>query len=204
MLPATLLATTAVLDTAVNRRRVALGVSLAAMILPLAALPELELVADPKLTVRTKPVEAGERVMESFSGNPLLIDVTEHRPLWWEDLGQTMTMLGPRQVAIVPDGGAARVTVWRPLRRRVEVDSPQSAALVLRLLADRHWRVTVNDLPADPARWGAALAVNIPRGRSLVEVRWATDPRAIAGAILAVVLLIVVVLHRRRIRFQGQ
>jgi hypothetical protein len=204
MMPATLLATTAVLNTAVNRGRVALGVSLAAIIVPLAALPELELVADPKLTVRTKPVEAGERVMESFSGNPFLIDVAEHRPLWWEDLGQTMTMLGPRQVAIVPDGGAARVVVWRPLRRRVEVDSPQPAALVLRLLADRHWRVTVNDLPADPARWGAALAVNLPSGRSLVEVRWATDPRAIAGAILAVLLLIVIVLHRRRIRFQGQ
>jgi hypothetical protein len=189
MLPATLLATTAVLDGAAKRGRFILGVSLVAMVLPLAAIPELRIAADPKLTVRTEPVEAGERVMESVSGNPLLIDVMEHRPLWWEDLGQTMVMLGPRQIALVPDGGAARVIVWRPLRRRVEVDSPHSAALVLRLLADRHWKVTVDELPADAARWGAALAVNIPRGRSEVEVTWATDPRAIAGAIVAVILL---------------
>jgi len=42
--------------------------------------------------------------MESFSGNPLLIDVMEHRPLWWKDLGETMVLLGPRRV----DAGPAR------------------------------------------------------------------------------------------------
>jgi hypothetical protein len=198
MLPATLLATPAILDAAAQRGRLILGVSMAAVILPLAAIPELHLVPDPKLGVRTEPVEAGEGVMESFSGNPLLIDVMEHRPLWWEDLGQTMVMVGQRQVALVPDGGAARVIIWRPLRRRVEVDCPQIAALVLRLLADRHWRVTVNGLPVDSARWGAALAVNLPSGRSEVEVTWAVDPRAIAGAIVAVILLSWIAFRRWR------
>jgi hypothetical protein len=200
MLPATLLATTAVLDAAVKRGRFTFGVALAAIILPLAALPDLRIVVDPKLSVRTEPVVAGERVMESISGNPLLIDVMEHRPLWWEDLAQTMAMIGQRQVALVPGGGVARVMVWRPLRRSVEVESPQPAALVLRLLADRHWRVTVDELPADTVRWGAALAVDIPSGRSEVEVTWATDPRAIAGAIVTLILLSWIVSRRWRMR----
>ena len=203
MLPATLLATTAVVDSAAKRGRLVVGVSLAAMILPLAGIPDWNLVADPKLTVRTEPVEAGERVMESFSGNPLLIDVMEHRPLWWEDFGQTIGMVGQRQVVLVPESGAARVIVWRPLRRRVEVDSPQPAALVLRLLADRHWQVAVNGLPANSARWGAALAVNLPGGLSEVEITWAMDPRAQVGSVLAVALLTGIGLHRWRHRREG-
>jgi hypothetical protein len=200
MLPATLLATTAVLDDAAKRGRFALGMSIAAIVLPLAVIPALRLVPDPNLTVRTEPVEAGERVMESFSGNPLLIDVMEHRPVWWEDLGQTMAMLGPRQVALVPGGGAVRVIDWRPLRRTADVECPQPAALVLRLLADRHWEVTVNGRPTTAVRWGAALAVNVPGGRSEVEIRWAMNPRAITGVILALVLLGGIALHRRRLR----
>jgi len=139
-------------------------------------------------------------VMESFSGNPLLIDVMEHRPLWWEDLGETMVLLGPRRTVVVPEGGASRVAGWRPLERKIQVESPQPATLVLRLLADPHWMITVNQRPAAPDRWGAALAVSLPPGRSEVEVRWATDPRAIAGAIVAAILLTWIALHRRRLR----
>jgi hypothetical protein len=200
MLPATLLATTAILDEAPKRGRLVLGVSLAAIILPLTGLPALRIVPDPALSVATDPVVAGERVMESFSGNPLLIDVMEHRPLWWEDLGETMVLLGPRRTVVVPEGGASRVVGWRPLERKIQVESPQPATLVLRLLADPHWMITVNQWPATPDRWGAALAVSLPPGRSEVEVRWATDPRAIAGAIVAAILLTWIALHRRRLR----
>jgi len=199
MLPATLFATTAILDAAAKRGRFTLGISLAAIALPLAALPEVRTVPDPKLTVGTEAVEAGERVMESFSGNPLLIDVMEHRPLWWGDLAQTMGMLGPRQVALVPDAGVARVTIWRPLQRRVAVESTQPAALVIRLLADRHWKVTVNGQETTPGRWGAALAASIPSGRSEVEVRWQADPRAVTGAIVAVVLMSWIAYRRWRL-----
>jgi hypothetical protein len=200
MLPATLLATTAILDEAPKRGWLLLGISLAAVVLPLAGLPELRLVPDPALTVDTDPVVAGERVMESFSGNPLLVDVIEHRPLWWEDLGESMILLGPRQTVLVPKGGASRVVGWRPLERKIEVESPQPTTLVLRLLADPHWMVTVNQRPAMPDRWGAAMAVRLPPGRSEVEVQWATDPRAIAGAIVAAILLTWIALHRKRLK----
>ena len=200
MLPATLLATTAVIDEAPKQRRLFMTASLAALLLPLAGLPALRLVPDPALTVATDPITAGERVMESFSGNPLLVDVMEHRPLWWEELGKTMVLLGPRQTALVPEQGASRVVGWRPLDREIEVESPQSATLVLRLLADPHWMIYVNQQPAPPDRWGAALAVRLPPGRSQVEVLWAVDPRAIVGAIVAAILLTWIALRQWRIR----
>ena len=200
MLPATLLATTAVIDEAPKQRRLLVAASLAALLLPLTGLPALRLVPDPALTVATDPITAGERVMESFSGNPLLVDVMEHRPLWWEELGKTMVLLGPRQTALVPEQGASRVIGWRPLDREIEVESPQSTTLVLRLLADPHWMIDVNQQPAPPDRWGAALAVRLPPGRSQVEVLWAVDPRAIAGAIVAAILLTWIALRQWRIR----
>jgi len=141
---------------------------------------------------------AGERVMESFSGNPLLVDVMEHRPPWWKDLAETMVLLGPRRVAVLPGGDDPRVVGWKPLERRIEVESPHPTTMVLRLLADPHWMVTVNQRPAVPDRWGAALAVSLPPGRSEIEVRWATDPRAIVGVIVAAVLLTLIAFHRRR------
>jgi hypothetical protein len=204
MLPATLLATTAVFDEAPKRGRLFLGISLAAFLLPLAGLPALRLVPDPALTVATDPIMAGEQVMESFSGNPLLVDVMEHRPLWWEDLGETMVLLGPRQTVLVPERGTSRVVRWRPLEREIQVESPQPATLVLRLLADPHWMIDVNKRPATPDRWGAALSVSLPPGRSQVEVRWAMDPRAIAGAIVAAILLTWIALRQRRLRALSQ
>ena len=200
MLPATLLATTAVFDEAPKRGRLLFGVSLAAILIPLAGLPTLRLVPDPALTVATDPLMAGERVMDSFSGNPLLVDVIEHRPLWWKDLGETMVLFGLRQTVLVPEGGAARVGGWRPLEREIEVESPQPAILALRLLADPHWMINVNQRPAPPDRWGAALAVSLPPGKSHVEVWWAMDPRAIAGVIVAAILLILIALRQTRIR----
>lgn len=200
MLPATLLATTAVVDEARKRGWLLMVVSLVAIILPIAGIPALRLVPDPALTVKTDSAAAGERILESFSGNPLLVDVMEHRPLWWEDLGETMILLGPRQTVLVPEGDVPRVVGWKPLERRVDVENAQPSTLVLRLLADPHWMINVNQRPASPDRWGAALAVNLPPGRSEVEVRWATDPRAIAGAIMATILLTWITLRRRRIR----
>jgi hypothetical protein len=123
----------------------------------------------------------------------------EHRPLWWEDLGETMVLLGTRQTALVPESGTSRVVGWRPLERKIHVESSQPATLVLRLLADSHWMINVNQQPATPDRWGAALAVSLPPGRSEVDVRWAPDPRAIAGAIVAVILLTWIALRRRRV-----
>jgi len=200
MLPATLLATTAVFEETSKRNRLLLVASLMAILLPIAGIPALRLVPDPGLTVKTDSAEAGERILESFSGNPLLVDVIEHRPLWWEDLGETMILLGPHQAALLPVSGAHRVVSWKPLERRIDVESPQPTTLVLRLLADSHWMINVNQRPVTPDRWGAALAVRLPPGSSEVEIRWATDPRAIVGAILTAILLTWITLRRRRVR----
>lgn len=199
MFPATLLATTAILSDVPERSRARRVLALAAMIVPLAGVLEPRVVRDPALTVRTAPVEAGERVSRSFSGNPLLIDVVEHRPLWWEDLAETMILVGPRRWVLVPDGGAATVEVWRPLRRELVVDSPHAATLILRLLADRHWNVFIDGRPVPAGRWGAALAITMPEGRHEVEVGWRSDPTAVPGVLVALIIVVGIVLRRRRV-----
>jgi hypothetical protein len=196
--PAALLPAAAVVEEAPRRGRVLLLVSIAAFLIPVVAVPAVQFAADPSLAVDTEPVTAGERVAGTFGGNPLLIDVREHRPLWWEDLGPTMALLGSRRAVVVPDGGTAREISWRPLRRKLEVESPQPGALVLRLLADRHWQAVVNQHPATMGRWGAAVAVNVPGGRNEVEVVWKMDPRASAGMVVSAVLLVGILISRRR------
>jgi hypothetical protein len=132
----------------------------------------------------------------------LLIDVIEHRPSWWHELGETMALMGSDRVVLASEsGGAARITEWRPLRRRVEVESPRPTALVIRLLADRHWKVLVNGNQVSPNRWGAALAVSLPQGLSEVEILWETDGYAIAGGIVSLAVLggIALTLWRRRL-----
>jgi hypothetical protein len=202
MFPATLLATAAVVGRANGKNRILMAVSLSALIVPLLGLPPLQVVPDPALRVDTAPVVAGERVLASFSGNPLLIDVIEHRPSWWHELGETMALMGSDRVVLASEsGGAARITEWRPLRRRVEVESPRPTALVIRLLADRHWKVLVNGNQVSPNRWGAALAVSLPQGLSEVEILWETDGYAIAGGIVSLAVLggIALTLWRRRL-----
>jgi hypothetical protein len=201
MFPATLLATTAVVGRASGENRIRTAVSLMALVAPLLGLPPLQVVPDPALSVETAPVEAGERVLQSFSGNPLLIDVIEHRPVWWNELGATMALMGSERVVLAAEGGVAQVAKWRPLRRRVTIRSPRATVLVMRLLADRHWKVVVNGRSATASRWGAALAVSVPAGLSDVEILWETDGFAIAGGIvsLAVLGFIVLTLWRRRL-----
>jgi hypothetical protein len=199
--PAALLAATAVVEQVRHRGRVPLVVSITAFLIPVVAVPAVQFVADPALGVNTEPVTAGERVAETFGGNPLLVDVREHRPLWWEDLGPTMALLGSRRAVVAPAGGTAQVVDWRPLRRRLEVESPRPGALVLRLLADRHWQAAVNRQPTTIGRWGAAVAVDVPGGRSEVEVRWRRDPRASAGVVVSAILLVGMLISSRRHRF---
>ena len=201
MFPATLLATAAVVGCTSGKGGVRMAVALLALMVPLAGVPPLQFVPDPALRVDTAPVEAGERVLRSFSGNPLLIDVIEHRPQWWNELGETMALMGSERVVLAAEGGTTQVSEWRPLRRRITVQSPRPTALVVRLLADRHWGVHVNGREATANRWGAALAVSVPAGSCEVEILWQTDAYAIAGGIigLAVLGVITLALWRRRL-----
>ena len=205
MLPATLLATAAVVGCVNGKSRIRMAVSFLALIVPLLGLPPLQVVPDPALRADTAPVVAGERVLRSFSGNPLLIDVIEHRPMWWGELGDTLALMGSERVILAADGGAAEISEWRPLRRELKVQSPQPTVLVVRLLADRHWKVVVNQRVAVANRWGAALAVNVPAGLSEIEILWETDGYAMAGGIVSLAVLagIVLALWRRKLSLQS-
>jgi hypothetical protein len=201
MFPATLLATAAVVGCVNGKSRIRVAVSILALVVPILGLPPLQVVPDPALRVDTAPVEAGERVLRSFSGNPLLIDVIEHRPLWWNEFGETMALMGSDRVVLATEGGATQIAEWHPLRRRFKVQSPRPTALVVRLLADRHWKVVVNGRVATANRWGAALAVSVPAGSSDVAILWETDGYAIAGGIVSLGVLVGMVLiwWRRRL-----
>ena len=203
MLPATLLAVPAIIGEGRRNGRLRVVLALAALFVPLVGMQHPQLVDDPELTVGTEPMDAGARIAASFSGNPLMVDVREHRPLWWDSLGPTMALLGQRRCVLLPGGGSVEVGQWRPLRRVVTVEAPHPSTVVLRLLADEHWQAEVDGQPADTQRWGAALAVGVSGGRSRVEVGWKVDPVGIAGAILATAIIPVIVIFRRR-RINGR
>jgi hypothetical protein len=204
MLPATLLAAPVLAGRILESDRLTSLAILLAVFLPLVTLPPPKFVVDPSLTVRTSPLEAGRAVMASFSGNPYLVDVREHRPLWWKDLAPTMAELGSHQVVLVPDKGVALPIEWKPLSRVISVTTPEPATIIVRLLADDRWEATINGMPVETFRWGAALAVRVPGGRSRLEVQWQIDPRAIAGVLGAVILLGWIYLYRRSSRFRGE
>jgi hypothetical protein len=172
--------------------------ALVALLIPLFGMPPLQIVPDPALDVGTVPLEAGERVAECISGNPLLIDVMEHRPLWWEDMAETMALVGPARAVLVPSGGTVEIVEWNPLERRLVVDTPVPATLVVRLLADRHWIASVNGRSTEPTRWGAAVATTTPAGRSEIDVSWHADPTAGIGVIVGLFLLGVIYKRFRR------
>lgn len=201
LLPATLLAVPIIVRTDGCRPTRRRWLAMAFLMFPLLAAPSPVLVPDPGLATHTEPYEAGRRVLESFSGNPLLVDVKEHRPLWWESLAPTLEVMGARFGILVPEGGAVEVLEWRPLRRVIAVTTPQPATAVIRVLADEHWWARVNDHSVVQQRWGAALAVQVPQGHSTLEITWSADWRAIVGAVIALATLgfmVLASLRRRR------
>jgi hypothetical protein len=203
MLPATLLAVPVIIGEGRRSGRLRFVLALVALFAPLAGMQEPRLAVDPALAVDTEPADAGKRIAVSFSGNPLMVDVKEHRPLWWESLGPTMALLGQHHCVLLPGGGSVEVVQWHPLRRMIMAEAPHPSTVVIRLLADEHWRAEVNGQPEDTQRWGAALAVRVPGGRSRIEIGWRVDPLAIAGAMLAAAIIAAAVIFRRR-RINGQ
>ncbi len=199
LVPATLLAVPAVLEKSGGlpcRRNLAA----AALLLPLFGLPSPRLVVDPHLTAATEPADAGARIHAEFAGNPLLIDVREHRPVWWTDMAPTMRLLGGRDAVLLGGLGNLHTKAWKPLRRELEVMSPQDTVLVVRLLADRHWSVTVGGSQAATQRWGSAVAVAVPSGRSAVIIHWQSDWRAAVGLAGAAAVVGGMAVARRRLR----
>jgi hypothetical protein len=200
MFPAVLLATPAIVEALPRQKRSNRIAALVAMLIPLVGMPPAQIVPDPALDVRTDAREAGARVAECFSGNPFLIDVMEHRPLWWEHMAETMALVGPARAVLVPSGGTAEIVEWSPLERRLVVDAPVPTTVIVRLLADRHWAASINGQSAEPTRWGAAVATTAPAGRSEINVSWRADPAAGIGFIVGLFLLGVIYKRFRRTR----
>ncbi len=188
LLPATILAVVALGEAPVRRRNLATAVLLA----PLLAPPPLALAGDPRLAPRSPWPEAGRRVLESFEGNPLLVDVIEHRPPWWTELGPTLARFADRQVLLIPPAaGAVRVLEARAARRSFLVTAHQPCRVVPRLLYDGHFRASVDGVPATVERWGAAVSVLVPAGRHTVTVAWVFGWPALVGAAVAAVATLV-------------
>lgn len=200
MTPAVLLAAPVVAGEATRWGSGRGGAAIAALLLPILAVPSPQWVEDPNLRADTEPSVAGEAIAESFLGNPLLVDVREHRPRWWKDLPLSMALLGPELAVSVPSEGPVAIREWRPLRRRLVVDVKQPTAVVLRLMADDHWVAVVNGVPAEVKLWGAAAAISVPPGRNVIDVRWQKDWRAGVGVAIAVAVMTVVAFTWRRRR----
>ncbi len=166
---------------------------------PALLLPRVAPISPPPLTAEEGWPEVGA-VVASFGGNPLAVDVIEHRPPWYPRLSEELQRFG-RTARVVTDPGArARVFLWRPLHREVGVTAVAPAVVRLRLLRYPGWRVTVDGLEVAPRRDGAAVALTVGPGRHRVTVRWRGNPLARVGLALAAAGLLGVFLAGRRRR----
>lgn len=165
---------------------------------PLLVLPRVSPVDPPALGVHEAWPAVGSAVA-TFGGNPLAVDVIEHRPPWYPDLATELERFGPKARVFTSPPAVVRVTCWKPLHRRVEIRSSAPTTVRLRLLRYPGWRVTVDGKPASPLQDGAAIAVTVPQGRHVVEVRWAGNPLSRVGLAVAAVALLLIV-GRRRVR----
>lgn len=195
LFPATVL-TLVTLARAQARRR---WVAVAFLLLPLLAPPPVSLARDPRLAPRTPWREAGQRVFASFEGNPLLVDVIEHRPEWWPELGPTILRFGDQPALLVPaDAGRLVVLEERATSRMFRLEISRSALVAVRFLFDPHFRAELDGLPTPVERRGAAVAVVVPPGRHTLRVFWTLDPASLVGG--AVSLLAAIALAARGIR----
>ncbi len=147
---------------------------------PALALPHVPAITPPPLTAAVGWPEVGKTVA-TFGGNPLAVDVIEHRPPWYPELAAELERFGREGRVLVEPPARTRVVLWKPLRRLVEVQTPSAATLRLRLLRYPWWAARLDGRLLPVAARGAAVALPVPPGRHTVEVRWAGNPLARAG-----------------------
>ncbi len=147
---------------------------------PAPALPHVPVITPPPLTAAVGWPQVGEAVA-TFGGNPLAVDVIEHRPPWYPEFAAELERFGPERRVLVEPPARTRVVLWKPLRRLVEVQTPSAATLRLRLLRYPWWAARLDGRPVPVAARGAAVALPVPSGWHSVEVRWAGNPLARAG-----------------------
>ena len=163
---------------------------------PLIVVPWVAPVRAPHLGPRVTWPEAGQLVT-AIDGNPLLVDVIEHRPPWYDGLAAEIQRFGGRRVVTEPPG-PARVVRWRPLDREVDVVAAEPSVVRLRLMRYPGWELTVDGRPAAPLGDAAAVAVPVGPGAHRLRARWRGNPLAGTGLALAAAAALGLALLRAR------
>lgn len=178
--------------TVARRRPVLLLLWLA----PALALPHVPPISPPPLTAADGWPAVGETVA-AFGGNPLAVDVIEHRPPWYAELAGEIQRFGREAEVVADPPASARVILWKPLHRVVEVQAAAPAVLRLRLLRYPWWTARLDGRPAPIPQRGAVLALPVPPGRHTVEVRWGGNPLSRVGLAITAAFLLGCLLRAR-------
>lgn len=185
--PVSLLLPGAIASLSGSRR----GLAIALFLLPHLWMPPPRAVRDPEITGKEGWVQLGEKIFAGFSGNPLVVDAVQNRPVGFPALGRQLQRFGLETLVLGP--GPVAVEEWRPLRRTVVVEAPSAGLVEFRLLAYPFWRAWVDGRPVNPAPAEGIVAILVPQGKHKVQVTWAGNPVtpwawALALAVLGVVL----------------
>lgn len=165
-------------------------------IAPLAFMPWQKVVSVDTVGGHDGWIELG-KVARALGGNPLAVDVVEHRPPCYEGLGDELRLFGVDGHVVATAGAGVRVDTWRPLRRRVIVEAPNDARVRLRLMRYPWWRLSVDGVSAFGGHRGTAVSVAVPAGRHAVDVRWEGNPLTPVGIVVALIASALVLWRRR-------
>lgn len=169
-------------------RLTARGIATVALFLiPNLWLPQAHLFADPGITVRESWQTLGQKVFEAVSGNPLVVDVPEHRPATYRYLAEHLTRFGPD--GLVTAAGEVTVQLWRPLDRQVTTTLPAPGPVDFRLLAYPLWNAWVDGKPVQPDLASGIVRVVVPAGTHRIVVRWGRNPLTAWGWAVAALAL---------------
>jgi hypothetical protein len=194
LLPGTLLLVTAIAE--VPKRR-ALGTM--CVLLPAVFMPWAPWVEVPKIDAEMGWAGTGEKLVDSIGGNPLLVDVRQHRPPAFAHLDRNLNLFGTSQRVLASgDGTVTEILSWSPLRREVEVSGAQPFVVAFRILNYPYWSVTTDDgEPVAAASVPGVVACLVPPGRHVLRATWAGNPLASMGQIVALVTILFLVFRYR-------
>jgi hypothetical protein len=195
LLPGTLLLVTAIGE--VPKRR-AFGVICA--LAPAVFMPWAPWVEVPKVDASMKWTDTGRKLMGSIGGNPLLVDVRQHRPPAFENLDRNLDLFGRTQLALATGGGEiTEILRWSPLQREIEVTGARPFAVAFRILDYPYWSVTIDGERATESKAApGVIACQVPGGRHVLRVSWTGNPAAAIGQVVALMMVLLLFFWRYR------
>lgn len=200
LLPGTLLLVTAIGEG--PRRRV---IGVICVLAPAVFMPWAPWVEVPEVDASMEWTDTGETLIGSIGGNPLLVDVRQHRPPAFKSLDRNLSLFGRTQRALATGGGEViQILRWSPLQREVEVAGTRPFAVAFRILDYPYWSVTIDGEKAGESDAApGVIACQVPAGRHLLRVSWTGNPAAAIGQIVALsTVLLLLFRHHRRVRLK--